>query len=336
MVLEAGLRRPVFAWRPTALLILYTVIVAISFLAYGANSFFVRDALITTLAILPFTLKFKVDSRTPYLLIASAFACGLDAFIDNGGRFGELGISLGQSQATAETTFGLLTPLLCIYFLIARKFGVATLCAFLALMMFKRIAFAAFMVAAAACYLEYHAKSLIARRLWKLAIVMSIFAVCGLSVYINSAYEIMVTPYNDYVKPGTTINNFTSGRYSIYEFIWRNYLDHQSLLQLVFGNGVASSSMMMSQPSVLSFSHVSLLHNDWFRILIEYGLIGLFLVLATFSRLSHGPMAIAAIVYTTILFATDNVAMYVFYWTLFLILLRSCPVELSHENTRTA
>ncbi|WP_316354837.1 hypothetical protein [Devosia sp.] len=324
LLVEAVLRKAHFTWGPTLALLSFLGFAAATLLGGAPSSFFARDLVTVVLIIAPFLAKYDVDSRVAPALFVSAAICGIDAFQKGGGQLGDLGISLGQSRAALETTFGLLTPILVLYFYHRKRHSLALVSAILSILMFKRIAILAMAISFAFSVIYSWSKGRSTRSLVTTALAVSVTAICIGSVFINSIYEFIHPYYVELTGEYSSINSFTSGRYEIYNYLWKSQLDYQNLGQWIFGNGLGATADMMNESAVASFAHVSLLHNDWLRILIDYGAIGLVIVLAAILSISRrSPFASGAVLYTAILFATDNVSMYVFYWTLLFILLAS-------------
>lgn len=326
LLIEAVLRKARFPWGPTLALLSFFGFAIATILSGTPSSFFARDFLTVLLIVAPFLARYKVDSRVAPALLVSAAICGIDAFQKGGGQLGELGISLGQSRAVLETTFGLLTPLLALYFYHRGRNSLALVSIVLSILMFKRIAILAITISFLASIAYYWAKGSSSRVLITGVVAATVILICIGSVFINSIYEFIHPYFVELTGEYSSINNFTSGRHEIYNYLWKSRLDYQSLGQWIFGNGIGTTADMMNESAVTSFAHVSLLHNDWLRILIDYGVIGIVIVLSSVLIVgSRSPFALGAALYTAILFATDNVSMYVFYWTFLFILLASSP-----------
>jgi hypothetical protein len=90
---------------------------------------------------------------------------------------------------------------------------------------------------------------------------------------------------------------------------------HTSALDWLFGHGIGSHHAAL-QRVTWSFGKVfPLLHNDWMRILYDYGLLGIAIACMVFvvvARQSRVGFSIA--VYTAFVFLTGNAFGYVMYW----------------------
>ena len=67
-----------------------------------------------------------------------------------------------------------------------------------------------------------------------------------------------------------------------------------------------------------------LMHNDYLRIVSEYGVFGAAIAMfLMFGAVASGPLAGLLILYTAICFLTDNVLTYSFYWFVLVFCLRT-------------
>jgi hypothetical protein len=79
----------------------------------------------------------------------------------------------------------------------------------------------------------------------------------------------------------------------------------------IFGSGPGSADRFAS---IVSGGVLTQPHNDWMKILYDYGIVGS-LVMTTFLALMFSTSAIAAVIALTsaIMMCTDNVLIYLFY-----------------------
>jgi hypothetical protein len=83
----------------------------------------------------------------------------------------------------------------------------------------------------------------------------------------------------------------------------------------LFGHGMGAHHQFLQEALWSKGKIQNLLHNDWMRIVYDYGLLGIAAACLIFIKVSQAgrvPFAIAG--YTAVLFLTGNAFQYVFYW----------------------
>lgn len=198
-------------------------------------------------------------------------------------------------------TFGLFS----IYYVYKKRWGFCMASLVLMYIADKRITILGVVVALAVMGLMW-----IFRNNWKLAL----FIWGIVSVVVNLYIYLIYSGTLDYFCRGIGIN--TNGRLKMYgrvtewfggKFLW-------------FGEGLGVIEMLLNHWNISTFSN---LHNDLLKFYIELGMVGLVLFLASYGisfviagkHIGKSQMSflLAASVYTMILFATDNVSIYIVY-----------------------
>lgn len=326
-IIEASSQRLIIIRLPLFLLAAHIVFSISTLIVHGATWYFYRDFLITILIMIPFSVQFKLPHYFSYLLMTSIVTYLIAIFVSSGGKIGGFGISLGQSQSVFEGTLGLISPLLVFYYFQKKKYGYAVICALISVLMFKRIAIAAMIISVLYGIILSKLKN---KRLAQTISMILILLIWFLSININQVFEIVSNIYLEYFGTSVGPDSFSSGRYSIFAYIWNAYLSNQSILQWIFGRGVGRSAEIMGSGEMLSFTNLPLLHNDWMKILIDYGISGSAIIIFTLSVMSSKNLMYSMVsIYTAILFSTDNVVVYASYWLVALFLLR-----LSYEDVK--
>jgi hypothetical protein len=109
---------------------------------------------------------------------------------------------------------------------------------------------------------------------------------------------------------GIGINQFTNGRFEVYRFLIGKLLSTPH--NLIFGEGPGfSADFLESSYKNLGFEHP---HNDFLKILIDNGFVGLFLItLAYIAFIGRNVYSLAISVYIVTLWLVDNTFIYYFH-----------------------
>jgi len=111
-------------------------------------------------------------------------------------------------------------------------------------------------------------------------------------------------------------NYLSAGRYDIYILLSEGVLNNRSFFQTIFG----LSSGFTSNYLTYYYGENTLLHNDFLRIYLDYGVIGIIIVtIFVISSINKNAYYKTLALYTIILFCTDNVLTYFFYWAVLLL-----------------
>jgi hypothetical protein len=220
-------------------------------------------------------------------------------------RFLEM-LSMGTGAATTSgynSNEGLIGPLYAIFFYGVGSNSHLGLAFLMVVIGGKRIG----LLAAIAGIL---ALTFIFRRLesrGRMALFLSLF---GIMMAINVA-AISASAISDYVRDSlgssVHIEEVMLGRYMNIK-IMTEYSINRDLGPFLFGTGVGTANETVATLTGL------LPHNDWMKILLDYGIIGSIIITACMAFLfSSSPIGCALGVASAIIMVTDNIIIYLFY-----------------------
>ena len=290
----------------------------------GFDEFAIKESIFLVLAFAGAIIPYKVYRQFPLtLVVAGGVSVATSIVLGSTGQ--SLGLSLIDSTGFAESSFGLIMP---IGMIVAYKrrlgflhFVAATV---VSLLMFKRIA----VIGAASIIVG----DWLATRRWPrgeaglpyrygLPIALAV-ALAGINI--NELYikysEIASFLFDRIV----TANELSSGRYAITKVFWQRMVDSNTDLGWLFGGGVGRSSADLAQMASRVGTDLVLLHNDWIRILADYGAVGVAAV-CVFSAwlMTKGRLMTLLVLYTLLCFLTDNTLTYVSYMAALTFLARA-------------
>lgn len=303
-----------------ALLCLYGVYGAALSLSLGTDdfSFAIRDMIFISLPIFLASVRFEVHWNFPYAFLIAVFA-GIVILISRS-EAPLFAVSLDTSRSAAEASVGLAIPLVALLALYRGKWSAALLAVLAMTLMYKRIALGGFLFASAlyACF-----ALLRAGRFPVLAgtvLIALLFAVGLNTHWVFHWISDIVRDMGIFVSP----NQLSAGRYAMELNFRAAILDQYNAWQFVFGGGPGSSTRFFDFYAQYIDSAFPLMHNDYLRIVSEYGVFGAAIAMfLMFGAVASGPLAGLLILYIVICFLTDNVLTYSFYWFVLVFCLRT-------------
>lgn len=216
------------------------------------------------------------------------------------------------SHGILESNLGFPLGLVVLYYLYARKWGRALVAGALLFVAFKRITFLGFALAVGYDLASSRIATLGMRKFMALAIVLALSIA---AVFSNKLFE---TTADSLDLQQTSANSLSLGRYQIALRLWAD-LDNGSPRQWIIGSGPGSSDA-----TVASNSDLTNAHNDWLKILFDYGLVGFVVIHAVlFLNLARNRFGLMAYLYDATLMMTDNVFIYMFYWAFLFMMMRA-------------
>jgi hypothetical protein len=273
-----------------------------------------KEYVFILLSISPFVLKFAVSRRfAKYLVVVglvnvviiltSTDATGLD-------------LSVGSSSGRAESSFGLIVPIVFFALYIQKRWMWSLVAIVICFLMFKRVAIIAMILAVGFdLVLIGQARNAFKQMLKPIAgvalLAFTMLVSLNSVVFYETASIFLLDSFDLRISP----NALSSGRYYTVAVFTHRVLDDVSWVQIVFGHGPGASSYYLSNMTALGEGQFSLLHNDWLRIFTDYGLIGISVVSVAFYKAVMSKRFIAMVgVYTMVIFMSDNVATYLIFW----------------------
>ena len=286
--------------------------------------FGLKEYLFVFLSIFTFAIPFRTQSLSPSIILFCGFSLAIGRILFYGSASPSISL-FASSRGVAESSFGLVMPLLAIVFYLKRRWIGFLLAILVAWMMFKRIALAGLALALALDYVLMLCRPGCSTE--RLALIIRlILLICAVAISLNSLqfYEWVSSAIYSLFEIRFSPNQISSGRYystSVFLDFWREDLN---LLAIIFGKGPGFSTKFLQTSPILIQNHFPLLHNDFLRILVDYGAIGLLGVCIGFVwAFKAGRTAAAFATYTLVLFMTDNAATYLVYWISCFFLIRS-------------
>jgi hypothetical protein len=307
--------------------------------AMVANSWFnfygVRDLVIISGYLLLFVFSFRAPASLVDVGLATLAVClvieassRLGPNIDilgTDGIYGFLGLStsfgtgLFGSHGILESTLGFPFGVVFLYYMYCRKWRHALVAAIFMFMAFKRISFLGVAVA-----LGFD--TVIGRvRSFRTSRNMAAVVVVGLSVAAILSTQIFEALAGTFEFKDSSADSISVGRYDIAVMLW-NQLDSSQLLNWLIGFGPGAADAQVASHFVLINPH-----NDWLKIVFDYGFVGFVglhaVLLLTLARHRLGLMIY---LYSATLMLTDNVFIYMFYH-LFVAMIMCASAQRQHH-----
>ena len=275
------------------------------------NAFTQRDLLIIFGYIVVFCLYLKAPAAIADVLLVGL---SLGLLIEARREGVTLDISFAGSQGIVESVLAFPLGALLIYYLSQRRWGRALLTGLVFLVAFKRIALIGVGAAVALDFLTRHL-SVVARRRMFIAVV--IFG-CLFALFSVRVFDELAT-----LLGSDSSNAISLGRYQIATELWTKFSQGDGLHWL-FGYGPGAADTWVAQMDQVD--ELRNPHNDWLKILVDYGAFGLILwngILARFfpaNRLGN-----QLYLYAGVLMITDNTLIYLFHFAVAFLISRIEP-----------
>ena len=317
--LSYGGARPPIDDRAFVALAMYLALAVAGILINSWFGFFpYRDVFIVCSYLLLFVFWFRAPASIMDVALGAVAAClaieaaariGPDVtLVDANGLYAILGLTIPSgntvfgSHGILESTLGFPLGVIFLFYLHKRKWSLAAVAGMLQLLAFKRITFAG--VALAVAFDAVVSRNLrfgIARRLGcVLVVALSITAIFSTSIFQTSA--------DFFQLRDSSANGISLGRYDIAVMLW-DRLDEASTLNWLIGFGAGAADAVSQAVADLNP------HNDWLKILFDYGLLGTFVMhLIFFMILTRHRLGLMIYIYTATLMVTDNIFIYMFYY----------------------
>ncbi len=269
-----------------------------------------KEALFIGLSLLVFVLRFQVSKIFPLLLLSGAATYVSVSLATSSAPF--FGQSLASSRTAAETSFGLIVPLLSLYFFHNKRSLLFVFSTLLVILMFKRISFLGL---ALALLVHFVAQQPGGKHLSVIASTTIVLIALGVALNSVPVYtslsDASIWWTGNYIGP----DELSSGRYNAILHFDYIRLQNFAIFPGLFGAGAGYSTDLIGEISRQQMKNFPLLHNDFLRIAVDYGYVGLALiVVALLKSLTYDGLARAFGVFTATVFVSDNVATYLSYW----------------------
>ena len=286
---------------------------AISGISMALNSWYdffaIRDVAIIASYLYLFMLWFRGPAATAdYCMFALAVGMLVEAAVEGVGEE----VNLFGSQGILESTLAFPIGLVTLYYVHFRQWGRALIAAIWLFLAFKRIAFLAVPMAIGfdlviSGYVRFSVARLLA---FAGVIAISIAALFSSQIFEFVAATLQIQ--------NTSANSISLGRYGFASRIWAAQANNPAL-SWVFGSGPGSADAAVGVDNP---------HNDWLKILFDYGIFGFLVIHAILCRLlCEHRLGIMLYIYTATLMVTDNIFIYMFYHPFLLLLVSAARTQ---------
>jgi hypothetical protein len=285
----------------------YGVVALVAVISGGRLDFFaIRDMILVSGSLAIFLPHFKVSElhvKGLFLVFVAALAA-----MAAGGKPINVAFDIEGSQGIFENQFAFCFGVLAIFFFARRRWVWFLASMAVLLVSFKRITILAALVvlAASVAIAIANPTESMRRRVW-LAAVLVLTVFCLLFAMFFSVWATLIAAHFGY---GGSVDAFTMGRMQLNAFV-DEQAGEDGLFATLFGHGPGATIKMI----VAGAGFEAPLHNDYKKIIIDYGWIGGSVILLAFIRLfSNSSWALQIMAYTAILFISDNVFVYMYYY----------------------
>ena len=269
----------------------------------------------TSIALIGRYAKFKIDA-----LLWSCVCASLVRFVFEGKG---IGFSFIESTSPFESPLAFAYGLIALYSFYTRRYFLLFVSVLMCFVSFKRIALVALIAGVAGAWL------LSVKKDGKLGVGrLSLVLVCNaLACWLIVSYAVGDLDDILYELTGVSSNQLGMGRqsllYQVSFMLSNNFLDF-----FLFGQGAGSAYGYVDAIGATGLREN--LHSDLIKILFEYGVVVAVSFIVFLYRAARGAMAVSIVIYTNIVFFTDNILIYHFY--LFFLSLVLCLARFdSHQ-----
>lgn len=297
---------------------------AVACLAFGAATFMsiivnanasfevIRNVLIVLGSMMIFLPQFRVLPQAVKLLVgifALSMACS--AVFKGVSANADLVGSQGVLEHPAAFPLGILT----LYFWRMKSYKWSALSFVLCFLAFKRIALLALLVSLAVDFitrLVSHSEAGLRRK----TAVAALLVLIGSAALAFSFDEVIVFVIRTF-DIDMSANQFSLGRY-FYALLVDHHMAAQGEIQWLFGNGPGFADTLIT----LEEQSEGRLHNDYKKILLEYGVVGSVIFFAALYRLyGTNRDGYLILVNIALIYVTDNAFQFIYYYfTCFMVL----------------
>ncbi len=253
--------------------------------------FFILSALLPVIVFKSFSLNWRYISIifvSGYILAIGGNEISIEFSLQ---RFFTSDISSAETNQH-PFVFGILT----LFFLYKKDKKFFLLNLFFVLLSFKRIVFVGVLAAIPFVLIERHNRIILKNKRW-LFLIANVIVLFIIISFTQGLYDDLIREIT-----GLSSGHFTSGRQLIYSEII-NEFNNSSVLNKLFGNGQGFTFLLTTN----LIKHAP--HNDLLVLLIDHGII----VFVIFIALLYKTKILNPVLFTNIIFITDNTLVYTFY-----------------------
>ena len=278
----------------------------------------VRDVAIIGGYLFLFTLWFRAPASTAdFCLFVLAVGMVIEAVVDGVGE----SVDLFGSNGILESTLAFPIGVVMLYYLHSGQRGRAVLAGILLFLAFKRITFVGVVLAAGLDFVLFN--RYMPRALARVSAVCLVLTLSMAAVFSSEIFAFVATWLD---LPATTANGISLGRHDIATRLWGG-LNTRSFVGWLFGAGPGAADAVV----IASDAGLQNPHNDWLKVLYDYGIIGFIVVhMVLYRTLTEHRLGLMLYVYGATLMMTDNIFIYMFYHPFVMLMLsaaRRAPGE---------
>lgn len=289
-------------WLNTPMLLMVLVyagvcLVAVA-LAQDSDSFALRKMGLPLVGMAPAIFRFYVTPRQLFAFIA---ALGWVAYVYTTQTSDMVGDGFFSTDSPNESILGVSFGAMTVWLAAARRSLLAALCYGLCIFFFKRNAIAAALVVSALVVaLELFAPRRAAGMLARLAFA-ALAAMAMLAFFLSDFFDFVA----GHLLRGFNSEFLSVGRTPIYDAIISNF-SRSSLGEQIWGHGAGAVEHLIANQRSINPA-LQLAHNEYLSWLYDFGIAGLVVLLAAFSRLARdGAPAAALLLFMALSMSGEN------------------------------
>lgn len=315
-----------FHVRNTWFLASYACIFAISVIFnidYG--DYWIRDGIVLTSALLAFCFGFNSRAEHLKILLFGYLLASILLYAMGNKNFSG-GISVQESKGLLETSYAFPIGLIALYFIFAKDWKWVAISIFIVILEFKRISILAMVPCVLAC-LAFRFENKFSSFSERLMGIAGFGVISLIGLY----FDTIVVAVANYFEIRTNIDVLTLGRYT-FDSILSKKIEFADISHKLIGFGPGSS-----QHNLEIYGFKIAPHNDYLKILFEYGWIGYFVIYAIFcSYLVRTRFGIVLLTYQALIFTTDNTLIYLWHLLTLPVVLCAMPIVRINKDARTS
>ena len=288
--------------------------------SYGFLAF--RDLAIVGGYLFLFTLWFRAPASTAdYCLMVLTAGMLIEGATDGIGE----SVDLFGSNGILESTLAFPIGAVLLYYLHTGQRGRTVLASILLFLAFKRIAFLGVATAVAFDFVVF--SRFVPRYLVRFSAFCLVFTLSMAALFSSQIFEYVATWLD---LQATNANSISLGRYEIAVKLWGG-LEGRPILGWLLGTGPGAADAVVGA----EFAPLQNPHNDWLKVLYDYGIIGFFGIhYILFRTLGEHRLGLMLYVYSATLMMTDNIFIYMFYHPFVMLMMcaaRGVPAAAMHR-----
>ncbi len=225
-------------------------------------------------------------------------------------------LSLVAGTGFAETSLGLILPLVSIAYYLRGYWMLFAISIVVDYFLFKRIALFALLCTLAVDFFIYRRSAdRPPSNSHRLVAAISTSVVVLIALNLRALFDFLSDFLQSFAGITVAPNDLSSGRYAALDIYWTDLTARSSMLEWLFGNGPGYTTSLIRSDYDLQEWNFTHLHNDWIRLLGDYGILGMGVAAAAFMwAMSRDRVTALIALYSMLVLLTDNILTYLSYW----------------------